>query len=387
MNSVHYRSIASYVIFAVIAGSLLLINNKDSAFACSCAPPLTPLEELDRSAAVFSGKVANIKEDSSRSAYEVRFFVERSWKGDFADRDFAPSVTVFTALDSAACGYAFEEDEKYLVYAYRSGESLDTNICSRTQPLGNAQEDLNALGAEWKIYKAKAEGQVFKIPYRFTNGNLREIEVDSDFSSIIVWIESHNDGAIELTIPRNLNDPRFDDGSDEFIVLVDGEEEKYEEVNNSACFRTLLIPIPGGAEELEFIGPAFIGGMPVAGMASKVPPVSFTTDKLDYVRGESIKVSGCTNLALDDKEVLLEILDNEGRVYQTVSVSPNRDGSFSAELVVEGEPAASDRYTIQATYAGYTAIPEFPVNLMAIAVVGLTAAVVALRLGSRISLW
>lgn len=219
---------------------------------------------------------------------------------------------------------------------------------------------------EWKIYKLTHDGQVFKIPYKITNGELQKIEQDPDFYSMTVYIESGaNDGTIEITVPRNLFDSKIDHQDDDFIVLVgirEGvthEEVEYEEVK-SPCFRTLSVKFPAGYKRIEIIG----SGTGYSPTGTAVPPVYVATDKNNYEVGEDIKISGCTSLALDDKEVILELLNPEGRPYRTVSVAPNMDGSFLTTLVVEGEEAINGTYTAKATYAGQTAtstfvIPEF----------------------------
>ena len=109
------------------------------ANACSCIPPGTPLEEMEKSDAVFSGKVVTIGQDAN--GYVVTFEVERAWKGVSA-----PTVRVRTAMDSAACGFPFVRGEKYLVYAYDSEGSLSAGLCSRTATLADAAEDVKALG-------------------------------------------------------------------------------------------------------------------------------------------------------------------------------------------------------------------------------------------------
>ena len=128
------------LIIAIVAG---LAN------ACSCLPPGTPLEELNKSDAVFSGKAASIAQDGY--GYIVTFEAERAWKG--VD---APVVKVRTAQDSAACGYAFTTGEKYLVYAYKGDDgSLSTGLCSRTAPLSDAASDVAAIGSGTAITPPK----------------------------------------------------------------------------------------------------------------------------------------------------------------------------------------------------------------------------------------
>ena len=105
------------------------------------------------------------------------------------------------------------------------------------------------------------EGNKIPVQYTMTNGSVRGIEVDPDFTSIIIAVSATDDGELTLTIPRKLLDARFDGcggDDDEFIVLVDGEEETYDETDTTSSDRTLMIEIPGGAEEVEIIGTCII---------------------------------------------------------------------------------------------------------------------------------
>ncbi|MEW5930677.1 MAG: hypothetical protein AB1941_24720 [Gemmatimonadota bacterium] len=119
-----------------------------AAARCSCIPPRPPGEALAQADAVFAGRVVSVTERREEDPghpggpyLEVRIVPGRRWKGAAAD-----TVTVRTADNSAACGYAFETGGEYLVYA--AGEdALRVNLCSRTRPLADAGEDLAALGA------------------------------------------------------------------------------------------------------------------------------------------------------------------------------------------------------------------------------------------------
>ena len=58
-------------------------------------------------------------------------------------------MDVSTPPTGGSCGFAFEEGEEYIVYAYNSAyadEGYSVNICSRTALLAEAQEDLDAFG-------------------------------------------------------------------------------------------------------------------------------------------------------------------------------------------------------------------------------------------------
>lgn len=109
--------------------------------ACSCVQPGTPSTELNQSDAVFSGTVTDIRSTGQYSV-AVRFDVTEVWAGPVT-----PTITVSTADNSAACGYPFEEDEQYLVYATGSaGTQYGVSLCSRTTQLSRAEADLAALG-------------------------------------------------------------------------------------------------------------------------------------------------------------------------------------------------------------------------------------------------
>lgn len=119
-----------------------------NANACSCAEPRAVEPELERSDAVFSGKVLSVKEKRQVNGYmskSVLFEVDRTWKGPETSQ-----LIIVTGLGGGDCGYDFIEDREYLVYAQESNmygaKSLASIICSRTSELASAQEDLSILG-------------------------------------------------------------------------------------------------------------------------------------------------------------------------------------------------------------------------------------------------
>lgn len=133
---------------------VFLLLSFDVSYACSCAPPPSAAQALGQAGAVFSGKVLQVKRVKRGDGVdgllqvEVVFAVNTSWKGD------GRRVTsVFTASNSAACGYSFKRGMTYLVYAGESQGKLATTICSRTKRLKDAREDLKELGAGKPVRK------------------------------------------------------------------------------------------------------------------------------------------------------------------------------------------------------------------------------------------
>ncbi len=242
---------------------------------------------------------------------------------------------------------------------------------------GNACDSPQPFSEDWKIYMLN-EDQMFKIPYKITNGMIKDIDVDLDFASLFIELsEPNNDGILEIAIPRNLIDAKTEDGlyDDDFIVFVD-EEGDFQEVNTSPCFRTLSIKFSEGSEEIEIAGNDVM--LPEQ-VITDLSPVYFTTDKIDYGMGDTIIVSGCTNLAFDDKRILVEVQNPEGKAFRTMYLIPNPDGSFATSIPVKGDLAVAGTYTVKATYAGYTYVPEFPVNLMVIITIVFMGVLIALR--------
>jgi predicted secreted protein with PEFG-CTERM motif len=91
------------------------------------------------------------------------------------------------------------------------------------------------------------------ISYEITNGKLINVIPDIDAVSLLVYIESTDDGSIILTIPRSVLDATINNGDDEFFVLVDGEEVDFEEII-TLTDRTLTINFLAGSEQIEIIG-------------------------------------------------------------------------------------------------------------------------------------
>ena len=115
------------------------------AFACSCAPPLPPQQELAESSAVFAGEVVATEElngGQPDSELVARVAVTEVWKGEVHE-----VVEVRTAADGAMCGVGFEVGREMLIYAgVGDDDRFGTHLCTRTASLDRAEEDLAALG-------------------------------------------------------------------------------------------------------------------------------------------------------------------------------------------------------------------------------------------------
>jgi len=87
------------------------------------------------------------------------------------------------------------------------------------------------------------------VNYTINGGKIISITPDLDAKSLIIKINTTDDGELVINLPKDVIDT--DEG--QFFVLVDGEiVEQLEEVHDNS--RTLTIPFYYGSEEIEIIG-------------------------------------------------------------------------------------------------------------------------------------
>src|SRR5262245_24343894 len=143
---------ASKITVSTCALALLFCLGGD-VFACSCVRPGPPCQEYWRADAVFVGlvKAKEIKEEAFKTpdGVEVRR-LDAEVRVTFTITDAFRGVTgnevdIFTNNSSAACGYNFERDRVYIVYAYeypKGDGKFRASICSRTQIYSESSPDI-----------------------------------------------------------------------------------------------------------------------------------------------------------------------------------------------------------------------------------------------------
>lgn len=137
------KTVSLLILICIFAGSFA-----SSVVACSCVENPSVEVALQKSDAVFSGNVIDVREKRQPNGYRpksVHFEVIDTWKGVEETQ-----IIIVTGLGGGDCGFDFKEGQEYLVYANEStmygDKSLVAIICSRTTELSLAQEDLLILG-------------------------------------------------------------------------------------------------------------------------------------------------------------------------------------------------------------------------------------------------
>jgi plastocyanin len=122
------------------------------------------------------------------------------------------------------------------------------------------------------------EDNSFDVPALLSNGTVEGIDVDRDFSSIIITVDTDptKDGELSIGLPRELIDAKANGSDDTFIILVDGEEVDYEEIRTTDSERELVIPIFAGSGEIEIVGTNVIPEFPLGLVLITASIVSLT---------------------------------------------------------------------------------------------------------------
>ncbi len=98
-------------------------------------------------------------------------------------------------------------------------------------------------------------GGTFDIEYSIKGGTVKNIILDPNNFTILVQIESPDEGAIFLKLPRESIDAEKPNGQDEtFIILIDDIQVSYEETETNSQLRFITINFEEGDSEIEIIG-------------------------------------------------------------------------------------------------------------------------------------
>jgi len=102
------------------------------------------------------------------------------------------------------------------------------------------------------------EGNTFDIEYTVDGVSVTGVEPDLDFVSLIFSVDvTSSPGTLEVTLERSFFDSIYLGSDDDFIILADGDEPSYSEIETTTTTRTLSITLPSGTDEVEIIGTVF----------------------------------------------------------------------------------------------------------------------------------
>ena len=101
--------------------------------------------------------------------------------------------------------------------------------------------------------KDAQSGQSYIVHYSITGGIVDDVSLSPQDTSLIVSLNSSNDGNLTMTIPRSLIDAKASTGDDQFFILVDGADTDFTE-SKTDTNRTVTVSFPQDTTQIEVIG-------------------------------------------------------------------------------------------------------------------------------------
>jgi len=146
-----------------------------------------------------------------------------------------------------AQGPLWQKDGKYIVRALYAKTTIETSFDFYSK---------QALTETTNVFEVDAGSYgTFDIDYTIRGATVKEMIVDPEIFALIVILETDDDGAITLKLPRESIDAKImDDQDDTFIILIDGIEVPYREISTNADSRTITIEFEEGDSDVEIIG-------------------------------------------------------------------------------------------------------------------------------------
>ena len=118
------------------------------------------------------------------------------------------------------------------------------------------------------------DGTSYDVEYTATGMTISAVEADLDFVSLIFTVDvTASPGTLDITFERSFFDSIFQGGDDDFIILADGDEPNFSEIETTPQSRTLSIDLPAGTEDVEIIGSVFGASVPVEDEPVEETPV------------------------------------------------------------------------------------------------------------------
>jgi hypothetical protein len=97
--------------------------------------------------------------------------------------------------------------------------------------------------------------KTFGVRYTINGGTIKYMTIDPQSLTLIVTVDSTNDGSITLQIPRSLMDSKTNSGQDDsFISLIDGAKVKPQGHGSNSPFRTITLPFREGDSKISIVG-------------------------------------------------------------------------------------------------------------------------------------
>ena len=151
-------------------------------------------------------------------------------------------VDMMFSADIVAGGTMKFEGEYTVTVSYGSQARTAATTFTITDVAGTDGKD----GQETAMSSLVVEGAEESVSYTITGGDVISMAPNVDDKSLVIAIDSTEDGSITLTLPKSVIDGIF-------MVLVDGEEWD-SDMSKTDSATTVTIEFGAGTEEIELFG-------------------------------------------------------------------------------------------------------------------------------------
>lgn len=302
----------------------LLCGSARGVFGCSCTPPGPACVELGKAGAVFAGTVTSSVLENGADGRSTRysFDVIEAFRGVHG-----PVVTTNSAL---MCGYRFEVDRQYLVYATAGKTGLQTyGVCTRTAPLEAAEEDLAFLRS---LASRGPEGRIGGYVSTQSVHRWERYEGKGAIAGAPVWLESDHGKIGTVTNGRGEYEfgGLFPGGYRLWVDLpgkLGGGEPRNVIVPPQACVTEVIIATEPGS---------------ISGVLHDAEGRPLEWAKVELVRASDGKPAGRQFTDRQGRYRIEEIPQGEYLVGVHVSYAPEPSGPFYAPWKRSYFPGVSD---------------------------------------------
>jgi hypothetical protein len=195
----------------IVAIVAIVIAKTEDVRSCTCIMPPPPAQAFAQADAVYLGKIISFEPDSV-NGWVAKIDVLRLWKGD---KDAADEL--FTSSGSATCGYYFQVGQTYVVYAYKSANGrLRTSICTRTNPIQLAAEDLKFLDSF--SYQPLSLGNSWRFAHDFSESIIDTTRIDGH---LYYRFDSFGGGKLYKNVRMRMTDTQ------ELVVRTDTTDQMW----------------------------------------------------------------------------------------------------------------------------------------------------------------
>ena len=250
----------------------------------------------------------------------------------------------------------------------------------------------------------------YEIDFEITDGNVNSITTDVDVNSLIMSIDTTDDGLMTILVPRSMLDATFNGQDDDFFVLVDGKEVDFDEIASSSD-RLLTIPFPSGADKIEIIGTQLQTSVSQPkttyhntflslqvqdgtnqGYIKVKPTLTYGSGSKLSTSNISIYVDGNYKTNVASNQLSSNIYAGSGS--HTIKASIAEITSFTNNLIKYRASSDTKTFSVKAATSTPTSIPtptssnaDFPMEyvIVGIVIVGIVIAAVAAVIGIALS--